>query len=135
MDLLVGPRFVHPERAPQPLAYVVAIDVSYGAQQSGLTGAALQSLASVLQRLPDNMPLRLALLTFSDHVHCYDVTSGEVPKMYVVHDGTPAGDAGKSKVRFHFLKKKKKKRKKNSRALCRRLLGKRRVALRRGVEP
>ncbi len=86
VDLVVGPAFrIGARKTPLPLAHVYCVDVSFAAQKSGVMQLCLASLRSVIEHLQEDQ-LHVALLTYSDVVHCYD-TTGSRPKMFVVHAG------------------------------------------------
>lgn len=91
VDLLVGPSFrAEARKVAKPLGHVFCVDVSFGAQKSGVMQLMLASLRSVVEHLPEEM-LHVALVTYSDVVHCYDCT-GTRPKMLVVHAGAAPED-------------------------------------------
>jgi hypothetical protein len=88
-------------QTPLPLAHVYCIDVSFAAQKAGVTALCVASLRSVFEHLvrsvlhafsslkstltlntrtQDESALHVAILTYSDVVHCYDFSGGR-PKV------------------------------------------------------
>lgn len=85
VDLAVGPAFrLGTRKHPYPLAHVFVIDVSFTAQKSGVMQLALACLKSVVEHLSEEA-LHIAILTFSDVVHCYEMQTGDRPKVLVLH--------------------------------------------------
>ena len=86
VDYGVGPIFRNADRKlPLPLAHVYLIDVSFGAQKTGVMQTAIAALRSVVEHLDETQNHHLALMTYSNTVHCYDCSAGlSRPKMLVV---------------------------------------------------
>ena len=87
----MGPAFRNNDRkAVNPIASVYVIDVSFPAQKAGVTGVQIAALRSVLEHLDEAAGHHVALVTYSNTVHCYDVSAHlSRPKMLVLAGSCP----------------------------------------------
>ncbi|KAG0056264.1 COPII subunit [Gryganskiella cystojenkinii] len=75
-------------RPPQPLVYMILIDVSYPAIQCGMVATAATTILESLDRIPnDEGRTKIGIITVDSSIHFYNLntTSGE-PQMLVVSD-------------------------------------------------
>lgn len=70
---------------PQAPIFVFVVDVSFTAVQNGAVAATVDAISDALEDLPQESTTRVALVTFDDTIHFYDLT-GESACVYVSPD-------------------------------------------------
>ncbi|EIW78479.1 CPII coat sec24 protein [Coniophora puteana RWD-64-598 SS2] len=75
-------------RPPQPTVYVILIDVSHSAVQSGMVATATRTLLENLERLPnDDQRTKIAIIAYDVSLYFFSMPPGQTePTMLVVSD-------------------------------------------------